>query len=165
MRRIQFEKTADYIREIVFGLEDSLVSTLGVVTGIAIGTNDKPLVILSAIIVIFVEAVSMAAGTYLSTKSYIEVEEAQHLQAQQESGPIQASLVMGFFYILGGFIPVLSYWIFPLSVAVNVSIVVTGITLFLVGAIKSIWTKRSWARSGFEMLVVSLAAAFIGYAI
>ena len=106
----------------------------------------------------------MAAGTYLSTKSYIEVEEAQHM-ANQGPGPAQASFVMGFFYILGGFIPVLSYWIFPLSVAINASIILTAITLFLVGAIKSFWTKRSWVRSGIEMLVVSLAAASIGFAI
>lgn len=61
------------IREIVFGMEDSLVSTLGAITGIAAGTGSKFMVILSGIVLIFVEAVSMTAGSYLSSKSAHEV--------------------------------------------------------------------------------------------
>src|SRR3990172_12019436 len=115
MRRIEFEKTADYIREIVFGLEDSLVSTLGVITGIAVGTGDRSLVILSGIIVIFVEAVSMAAGTYLSTESYIEVEQTHQSMQDYKPNAVSAALVMGVFYVLGGFVPLVAYWIFPFS--------------------------------------------------
>ncbi|MCH8049330.1 VIT1/CCC1 transporter family protein [Patescibacteria group bacterium] len=65
------------IREIVFGLEDSLVSTLGVVTGIAVGTGSTYVVILSGIVLIFVEGLSMAAGSYLSSKSAREVFESR----------------------------------------------------------------------------------------
>ena len=42
------------IREIVFGMEDSLVSTLGAITGIAAGTGSTYVVILSGIVLIFV---------------------------------------------------------------------------------------------------------------
>ncbi|MFH1711847.1 MAG: VIT1/CCC1 transporter family protein [Patescibacteria group bacterium] len=65
------------IREIVFGLEDSLVSTLGAITGIAAGTGNSFVVILSGVVLIFVEAVSMAAGSYLSSKSAREVYESR----------------------------------------------------------------------------------------
>lgn len=65
------------MREIVFGLEDSLVSTLGVVTGIAAGTGNTFVVILSGVVLIFVEGLSMAAGSYLSSKSAREVFEAR----------------------------------------------------------------------------------------
>jgi vacuolar iron transporter family protein len=61
------------IREIVFGLEDSLVSTLGVVTGIAAGTGSSTIVILSGAVLIFVEALSMTAGSYLSSKAARDV--------------------------------------------------------------------------------------------
>jgi len=63
-------------REVVFGLEDGLVSTLGVVIGIAAATQDLRTIIISGLVVIFVEAISMGAGTYLSTKS--EKELRQH---------------------------------------------------------------------------------------
>ncbi|MEK7569911.1 MAG: VIT1/CCC1 transporter family protein [Patescibacteria group bacterium] len=67
--RLQME-----IREVVFGIEDSLVSTLGVISGVAGGTSNRFLVILSGIVVIFVESLSMAAGTFLSSKSKQEAD-------------------------------------------------------------------------------------------
>lgn len=74
MRRGSFgERLQLSIREVVFGLEDSLVSTLGAVTGIAVGTGDRFLVFLSGIVIVAVEVVSMAAGSYLSSKSATEL--------------------------------------------------------------------------------------------
>lgn len=64
-----------FIREVVFGVEDGMVSTLGVLTGIAIGTNSHFVVVLSGFVVIIVESISMGVGSYLSTKSVREVEE------------------------------------------------------------------------------------------
>lgn len=61
------------IREIVFGLEDSLVSTLGTVSGIAVGSGEVEIVLLAGMVLVVVEAVSMAAGSYLSSKSSAEL--------------------------------------------------------------------------------------------
>lgn len=69
-----------FIREIVFGFEDSLVSTLGVVTGVAAGTQSQFIVILTGVVLIFVEGLSMAAGSYLSSKSAREVFEDRRRQ-------------------------------------------------------------------------------------
>lgn len=60
---------ASSIRELIFGLEDGIVSTGGAVIGIAAGTGDRKVVILSGVVIVIVEALSMAAGTYLSSKS------------------------------------------------------------------------------------------------
>lgn len=78
------------IREIVFGLEDSLVSTLGAVTGIAAGTGNTFVVILSGVVLIFVEALSMSAGSYLSSKSAREVLDKR--QRQDASRLLQSKL-------------------------------------------------------------------------
>lgn len=67
------EKIQTSIREIVFGAEDALVSTLGAITGIAAGTGSSFVVILSGVVLIFAEALSMTAGSYLSSKSAQEV--------------------------------------------------------------------------------------------
>ncbi|HUT21848.1 MAG TPA: VIT1/CCC1 transporter family protein [Candidatus Bipolaricaulota bacterium] len=63
------KKILNQIRNVVFGVEDGLISTLGVLTGIAGGTNNKAIVILTGFVVVFVEASSMAVGTFLSSKS------------------------------------------------------------------------------------------------
>ncbi len=67
------ERIQTSIREIVFGMEDALVSTLGTITGIAAGTGSTFVVVLSGIVLIFAEALSMSAGSYLSSKSAQEV--------------------------------------------------------------------------------------------
>jgi len=74
-KRVEF-----FIREIVFGFEDSLVSTLGVLTGVAAGTQNVKIVIIIGCVLIAVEALSMAAGSYLSSKSAQEVFENRKRQ-------------------------------------------------------------------------------------
>src|SRR3989344_2021207 len=63
------------IRELVFGMEDGMVSTLGAITGIAISTQNHFFVILSGCVIISVESISMAVGSYLSNKSEQAIDE------------------------------------------------------------------------------------------
>lgn len=60
------------IRDAVFGTQDGLISTLGALTGIAVGTQDGRVVVLAGLVIIVVESLSMAAGSYLSSKSHRE---------------------------------------------------------------------------------------------
>lgn len=58
-----------YLRDITFGVEDGIVSTFGVLIGVTIGAKDIRFVQLTGIIVIMVEALSMAVGNFLSARS------------------------------------------------------------------------------------------------
>lgn len=156
------------VREIVFGAEDSFVSTLGAVTGIAAGVQNASIVILSGLVLIAVEATSMAAGSYLSSKTAADAEQAFNHQKKGKrihTHPIRGGVIMWFSYALAGFFPLFPYFILPVHQAVLPSIVVTAIMLFLLGALVSRLTKRSAWKSGFEMATVSLVAAVIGYVI
>ena len=160
----------DSMREIVFGLEDSLVSTMGAITGIAVGTGSQYIVILSGFVILASEATSMAAGSYLSTKHAREAEILFHkrkgLEIHEEaSHPIRAAIVMGIFYLVGGVVPLIPYFLLPVNQAVVPAIVVTAVTLFLVGVWAASFTKTSKIKSGIEMTLVSLTAALIGYVI
>ncbi len=59
----------DYVRSLMFGLQDGLVSTTGVVVGISSGVSDKSIIILASLVAVTVEATSMAAGQYSSEKA------------------------------------------------------------------------------------------------
>lgn len=72
------------IREIIFGLEDGLVSTLGAITGVAGGLHDSFAVVLTGFVIVAVESLSMAAGTYLSSKSEQEVAERMLAEERHE---------------------------------------------------------------------------------
>jgi predicted membrane protein (TIGR00267 family) len=160
------------MREIVFGLEDSFVSTLGAVTGIAAGTQDKYVVILSGLVLVAVESISMAAGSYLSSKSSMEAEEAVLKEEGKGGGvpavrehPVRSAFVMGAFYLAGGMVPVAPYFFLPVGSAYGPSVVATGICLFGLGAWSASFAKRSPWRGGAEMALVSLGAAAVGFAI
>jgi VIT1/CCC1 family predicted Fe2+/Mn2+ transporter len=66
------EFVSHYLREIVFGLEDSIVSTLGAVSGVAVGSGAGETVIMAGLVIVAVEALSMSAGSYLSSKAATE---------------------------------------------------------------------------------------------
>jgi vacuolar iron transporter family protein len=154
------------IREIIFGLEDSLVSTLGAITGIAVGAGSTYIVILSGLVLIAAEGMSMTAGSYLSSKSASEAEAAFHgVGKNEQTHPIRAAIVMGSFYFIGGAVPLAPYFFLPVNHAVLPSVVFTALSLFVLGIWASQYTKRSKWKSGFEMMVVSLVAALIGYLI
>lgn len=88
--RSSLAKITSEIREIVFGLGDGLVSTMGAITGIAGATHNTFFVILSGFVIVSVEAISMGVGEYLSSKSEKEVwrkkitEEEREIKEQPE---------------------------------------------------------------------------------
>lgn len=62
-------KFIDYVHEVVFGVQDGMVSTLGALTGIAIGSQDHFTIILAGVAIISVESISMSIGSYVSSLS------------------------------------------------------------------------------------------------
>lgn len=72
------------IRELVFGMEDGMVSTLGAVTGIAAATQDPFTTVLAGLVVVSVESISMGVGAYLSSKSVLSIQERKLTEESEE---------------------------------------------------------------------------------
>ena len=72
------------LRDAVFGTQDGLISTLGALTGIAAGTQNRDTVVIAGFVIIVVESLSMAAGSYLSSKSQREYLERLLREEQEE---------------------------------------------------------------------------------
>lgn len=206
------------LRDIVFGLEDGMVSTLGAITGIAIGSQNHFTIILSGFVIIVVESISMGIGSYVSNKSdrdhdirqlqeqkkeikeQIEVEKkdlfdiyikdgwpndlavqmadyvsqnkklmlkekALHelsVLPEQISNPKINGLFMFFSYIVGGLVALIPYLFLPINFAMPISISATLFGLFLVGVFTSIYTKKSWFKSGVRVLLIGGLALLAG---
>src|SRR3989344_561175 len=75
---------SNVLKEVVFGAEDGMVSTLGSITGIAIGSNNHSTVILAGVVIVAVESISMGIGSYLSNRSQEEVEERKIKEEKEE---------------------------------------------------------------------------------
>ncbi len=79
-----------YSREIVFGMQDGMVSLLGALTGVAVGSNNHFTIVLSGLSIIFTASLSMAIGTYNSLSTEIKVEKRV---LEEEKEEIEKSLV------------------------------------------------------------------------
>ena len=147
----------DYLRSVIFGCEDGLVSTTGSVIGIAVGAGDKSIVVLAGLVVIAVEAISMGAGEFLSERAVHQLEPHKH-----HDSPAKGGVLMFVSYIGAGLIPVLPYLLFSLTPAIFMSLGLALISLFLLGYVKGkLIGVASW-RSGAEILVVGGLATAIG---
>lgn len=72
------------IAPVVFGLQDGMVSTLGAITGIAIGSGEHYIVLLAGVAIIAVESISMGIGEYVSTRSERHLAMRMHTEEEDE---------------------------------------------------------------------------------
>lgn len=68
-------KLKKYLRTIIFGIEDSFVSTTGVIVGLIAAGAPKETVLAAGLITIVVEATSMGAGEFISNDDNSEKDE------------------------------------------------------------------------------------------
>jgi predicted membrane protein (TIGR00267 family) len=210
------------VRDMIFGANDGLVSTLAFVAGVMGAITDPYVILLSGIAELFAGTISMAAGAYQSSKSELEVleresqretvkgrtpeEEKEELVrfyqsegytiaeaesivkriakekefsitagtleelglAPEEIGnPIKAGVLCGLSFGISAIIPIFPFAFKALSTmdAMKFSIIATMASLFGVGAMKTIFSRKNWIRSGFEMMVIGASASAITYLI
>ncbi|MBL7045867.1 MAG: VIT1/CCC1 transporter family protein [Parcubacteria group bacterium] len=206
------------ISQVVFGLQDGMVSTLGAITGVAIGSGEHYIVLLAGVAIISVESVSMGVGEYISSRSekkvmerilaeereeikkYPEEEHSEledlfvrdgwpkelsktmantarenpelmlaemayrelNIASSELEHPVRNGAFMFFAYIGGGLIPLLAYFFLPISNAILISVPMTLVALFVLGAGLTKYTKQSWLKNGLHMFVFGGAALAIG---
>jgi VIT1/CCC1 family predicted Fe2+/Mn2+ transporter len=94
-----------FIRNFVFGLEDSLVSTTGFLVGITFAGVPINYIVKSGIVVIFAEALSMGYGSIISEESFLIKSNMKYTKYQIAL----YSVTMFLSYIIAGFIVLLPY--------------------------------------------------------
>jgi VIT1/CCC1 family predicted Fe2+/Mn2+ transporter len=210
------------VRDMIFGANDGLVSTLAFVAGVVGAITNPSVVLLSGVAELFAGTISMAVGSYQSSKSELEVleregqrkkvkkgktpeEEREELitfyeaegfkrgeaeaivdrvvkekevplqattieqlgLAPEELGkPVKAGVLCGVSFGLAALVPILPFAL-PIGIwdAMIASVIGTVATLFGVGAMKTIFSRRNWVRSGLEMMGIGASAAVITYII
>jgi VIT1/CCC1 family predicted Fe2+/Mn2+ transporter len=219
------------VREIIFGTQDGLLTTLGLVSGVGGATGDRYTVLVAGAAGAFAGMIAMGAGAYISSKSQQEVlaaeieverselrvnperelEELVHLfmdeglpeddarlvaekiaarpsamlgaMTRMELGlpiepgePLREGGVMAAAFAIGAAVPILPWLLLSttrltsfaglqVSVALAVSVGVTMLSLFVMGAGKARVARSSVVRGGLEIMLIGLAAAIVGYAL
>jgi VIT1/CCC1 family predicted Fe2+/Mn2+ transporter len=83
-RRRVFERLAS-VREIVFGIQDGVLTTAGVLAGLSGAVSGRGQVILAALASTAAGALSMGAGAYLGTRAETEVLRSELRRAREEA--------------------------------------------------------------------------------
>lgn len=150
-------KSGLFLRNLVFGVEDGLVSTVGLLSGIAIAGVDRETIFLTGVVLIFVEAFSMAAGSFLSEASVEEMGGG----ADDTRGSIAAGTVMFVSYFAAGLVPLLPYLFLAVSPAFKVSVACSVVALFALGYWSGRKTRTVWRKS-FRMGLIGGLAILVG---
>lgn len=150
---------ASWLRNFVFGIDDGLVSTVGLLSGVAVAGVPRSTIILTGLILITVEAFSMAVGSFLSEHSAEEYIERKETSFKL---PFVDSIIMFLSYIGAGLIPLSPYFFFDARLALWYSIILSLATLFLLGAISAKLSKTNILRHSLEMLTIGGAAILVG---
>lgn len=156
MKRLK-QVNKEYLQSAMFGFNDALVSTTGVIVGVATGTSNKSIVLLAGVVTILVEALSMGAGQYLSSKSAHELDKKDSFRV-----PIISGIIMFWAYFAAGLVPLLPIILLPIGYARNASIAAALIGLIVLGYVKGKIVEVSPIRSAIEVFVIGGIATVIG---
>jgi VIT1/CCC1 family predicted Fe2+/Mn2+ transporter len=148
-----------YTRNFIFGSEDSLVSTVGLLAGIASAGVGRKEIIVSGIVLIFVEAFSMSIGSFLSE---VETEESSSKKIDKSNNPIIASGIMLVSYIVCGLIPLAPYFFMDTKQAFWWSIVGSIVFLFVLGLTSAKILKIKVFKTALRMTIMGGLAIGLG---
>jgi vacuolar iron transporter family protein len=129
------ETARHYIREIVYGANDGIITTFAVVAGVAGGGLSLEAILIVGAANLLADGLSMGVGNYLAIRAHESVLEAQALP-QQEAFPSRHGLAT-FAFVAAGCMPLVPYMIpSPTSDRFAASVVLTMLALFTVGALR-----------------------------
>lgn len=152
-------ENSSIIRNLIFGIQDSFGSTVGFLSGVAISGISKETLLFTGLLLILVEASSMAMGSLISEHV---VEESEQKKTLPLFKSIIGPITMFFAYVLSGLIPLTPYILFWGPYSLPISIVVSLISLTIIGYIVSKRYNISTKHHIKETLIVSILAISIG---
>ncbi len=148
-----------YLRNFIFGIEDSLVSTVGLLAGVAVADLTSREILTTGLVLIFVEGFSMGIGSFLTE----ETTEEMAGQKVKTKEAVKGGIVMLLSYCLAGILPLGPYMFLTGEIAVLFSVILSLIGLVALGLGTSMYYhhKHPWLR-GLKMLVLGGSATLIG---
>jgi vacuolar iron transporter family protein len=102
-----------------------------------------------------------------SKKIWLETMMAEELKLTPSEfmNPLFSAFIVGVSSIIGSFVPLVPFFLFPVSTSIGVTLVLSAVVLFATGAAKANITIGDWRKSGFELAFIGMCAALIGYGV
>jgi vacuolar iron transporter family protein len=152
-----------YIRDVVYGANDGIITTFAVVAGVTGGALSPRAVLIVGAANLFADGLSMGVGNYLSIRSHESARAAQELP-EEEASPARHGIATFLAFSTAGSIPLVPY-VLPLvdGRSLGASVVLTFAALFFVGSLRALVTIDRWWMAGLEMLGLGAVVAVAAY--
>ena len=152
-----------YIRDLVYGANDGIITTFAVVAGVAGGALSAEAVLIVGAANLAADGMAMGVGNLLAIRANESALAADGLP-QQETYPWKHGLATLAAFVVAGAVPLLPY-IFPVAEDRQLagSAVLTMASLFGVGAARALVTRDRWWKTGGEMLLLGGLVAVAAY--
>jgi vacuolar iron transporter family protein len=152
-----------YIRDIIYGANDGIITTFAVVAGVTGGALSTRAVLIVGVANLFADGLSMGVGNYLSIRSH-ESALAAVGRPEEESSPLRHGFATLLAFVAAGAVPLVPYVFQTTGVdRFALSVILTFVTLFAVGASRAAVTTDRWWSAGVEMLLLGVAVAAAAY--
>ena len=151
-----------FLRNFVFGVEDSLVSTVGLLAGVAAADVPRATIFLTGAILVVVEAFSMGIGSLLSEESIEDYEGSQKTSGHMS---LTGGMIMFLSYMIAGLVPLLPYAVFERTEALPLSIAGSLGGLFVLGFISAKRFNGKPLKTAIRMLLLGGLAILAGVAV
>jgi VIT1/CCC1 family predicted Fe2+/Mn2+ transporter len=152
-----------YIRDLVYGANDGVITTFAVVAGVTGGTLSSAAVLVMGVANLLADGLSMGVGNYLGIRSDERVREAQQLP-EQEAFPIRHGVATFVAFVIAGTVPLVPYLFagadgdrFASSTVLSLGV------LFAIGAARSGVGTGTWWGNGLEMLGLGAVVGAVAY--
>jgi vacuolar iron transporter family protein len=152
-----------YIRDLVYGANDGIITTFAVVAGVAGGSLSQTAVLVVGVANLAADGLSMGVGNFLAIRAHESAREAEDLP-EEEAHPHRHAIATFLAFVGAGAVPLAPYLTPGASGFRFVwSTVLTLAVLFGVGAARALVTTDRWWRTGLEMLALGAIVAASAY--
>ena len=152
-----------YIRDLVYGANDGIITTFAVVAGVAGGSLSAAAVLVVGAANLAADGVAMGVGNLLAIRAH-ESALAADGRPEEEAYPWKHGMATLLAFVGAGVVPLLPYMVPAVSGGRLLgSTVLTMAALFGVGVVRAGITRDRWWSTGFEMLMLGGVVAVAAY--
>lgn len=152
-----------YLGDLVYGANDGIITTFAVVAGVAGAGLSPRIVLILGISNLLADGVSMGASNYLAIRSR-GLAELEVTGSISEPYAVQHGFATFIAFASAGSLPLLAYLVPGMEhYRFTITAALGGLSLFAIGAARTLLARASWWRSGLEMLMVGGAAGAVSY--
>ncbi len=147
-------------RDLILGGQDGLVNVLGIILGLSVAATSEHTIIIAGLAAAFSEATSMGAVAYTAARA-----DKVRIETEGEKMFFGDAVIVGVAALIGAIIPIAPFFFVTGITAVTISLVLSAVALFILGAKAGQSTGRSKTKSGFQILFIGFLAALAGFII